>query len=151
MTLSVYPIPYELGCKSFPSNFPTLHIILNINPQLKFCHIIATTFQPNDLRKFQLCVKFAMQPNLLPILFVFQWKKMFASRYLLHQNWLKGKCSVRTFEGHTQGTHQSVYFALKFMSDFVTNNMVSPGTHVVRNHQSQSRTIGSQTSTEIPY
>ncbi|PFX34916.1 F-box/WD repeat-containing protein 7-like [Stylophora pistillata] len=32
-----------------------------------------------------------------------QWKKMFASRYLLHQNWLKGKCNVRTFEGHTQG------------------------------------------------
>ncbi|KAL9959313.1 hypothetical protein ACROYT_G032627 [Oculina patagonica] len=32
-----------------------------------------------------------------------QWKKMFASRFLLHQNWLKGKCDVRTFEGHTQG------------------------------------------------
>ena len=45
---------------------------------------------------------------------------MFASRYLLHQNWLKGKCSVRTFEGHTQGTHYN--FALIFISDFVTNN-----------------------------
>lgn len=32
-----------------------------------------------------------------------QWKKMFASRFLLHQNWLKGKCNVRTLEGHTQG------------------------------------------------
>lgn len=32
-----------------------------------------------------------------------QWKKIFASRFLLHQNWLKGKCNVRTLEGHTQG------------------------------------------------
>ena len=28
---------------------------------------------------------------------------MFASRFLLHQNWLNGKCNVRTLEGHTQG------------------------------------------------
>ena len=33
---------------------------------------------------------------------------MFASRFLLHQNWLKGKCNVRTLEGHTQGTKFSV-------------------------------------------
>ena len=149
MPLSVYPIPYELGCKSYPSNFPTLHIILNINPQLKFCHIIATTFQPNDLRKFQPCMKFAMQPNLLPILFVFQWKKMFASRYLLHQNWLKGKCSVRTFEGHTQGTHQSVYFALIFISDLLRIIMVSPGTHLVKRHESHFRTSESQLKKQV--
>ena len=37
---------------------------------------------------------------------------MFASRFLLHQNWLKGKCDVRTFEGHTQGEHS--FKALKF-------------------------------------
>ena len=47
------------------------------------------------------------------ILIAFQWKKMFASRFLLHQNWLKGKCNVRTFEGHTQGNiHYKVFINL---------------------------------------
>ncbi|KAH3820748.1 F-box/WD repeat-containing protein 7-like [Dreissena polymorpha] len=32
-----------------------------------------------------------------------QWKKVFAERYRLRNNWLKGRCTVRTFEGHTQG------------------------------------------------
>ena len=32
-----------------------------------------------------------------------QWKKMFAERFLLRRNWLKGKCIVRTFKGHAQG------------------------------------------------
>ncbi|XP_022096084.1 uncharacterized protein LOC110982156 [Acanthaster planci] len=31
------------------------------------------------------------------------WKQAFAERYRLRRNWLKGLCSVRTFEGHTQG------------------------------------------------
>lgn len=31
------------------------------------------------------------------------WKKIFADRYRLHRNWLRGQCHVRTFEGHTQG------------------------------------------------
>ena len=35
-------------------------------------------------------------------------------------------------------------FALIFISDFVMNNMVSPGTHLVKNHESQSRTNESQ-------
>ncbi|CAG2220949.1 FBXW7 [Mytilus edulis] len=32
-----------------------------------------------------------------------QWKKVFAERYRLRQNWLNGRCTVRTFEGHSQG------------------------------------------------
>ena len=28
---------------------------------------------------------------------------MFADRYRLKRNWLKGFCTVRTFEGHSQG------------------------------------------------
>jgi len=28
---------------------------------------------------------------------------MFAERYRLQKNWLKSRCHVRTFEGHTQG------------------------------------------------
>ncbi|XP_054751158.1 F-box/WD repeat-containing protein 7-like [Lytechinus pictus] len=32
-----------------------------------------------------------------------QWKQVFAERYRLRRNWLKGYCTVRTFEGHTQG------------------------------------------------
>lgn len=32
-----------------------------------------------------------------------QWKKVFAERFRLRNNWLKGRCTVRTFEGHTQG------------------------------------------------
>lgn len=28
---------------------------------------------------------------------------MFAERYRLRRNWLKGYCTVRTFEGHSQG------------------------------------------------
>lgn len=29
---------------------------------------------------------------------------MFAERFRIRRNWLKGFCNVRTFEGHTQGT-----------------------------------------------
>ncbi|KAL4226147.1 hypothetical protein ACF0H5_014134 [Mactra antiquata] len=32
-----------------------------------------------------------------------QWKKVFAERFRLRNNWLKGRCTVRTFEGHSQG------------------------------------------------
>ncbi|CAI9721996.1 Frepeat-containingbox/WD 1A-like [Octopus vulgaris] len=32
-----------------------------------------------------------------------QWKRVFAERFRLRNNWLKGRCTVRTFEGHTQG------------------------------------------------
>lgn len=32
-----------------------------------------------------------------------QWKEVFAERFRLRQNWLKGRCTVRTFEGHSQG------------------------------------------------
>ena len=39
---------------------------------------------------------------------------MFASRFLLHQNWLKGKCNVRTFEGHTQGNINNLRIIIKF-------------------------------------
>lgn len=31
------------------------------------------------------------------------WKKVFSERFRLRNNWLRGKCNVRTFEGHTQG------------------------------------------------
>ncbi|XP_070558029.1 F-box/WD repeat-containing protein 7-like [Ptychodera flava] len=31
------------------------------------------------------------------------WKQVFAERYRLRRNWLNGYCTVRTFEGHTQG------------------------------------------------
>lgn len=31
------------------------------------------------------------------------WKQVFAERYRLCRNWLRGLCTVRTFEGHTQG------------------------------------------------
>ena len=33
----------------------------------------------------------------------FQWKKVFAERFQLRNNWLRGRCTVRTFEGHSQG------------------------------------------------
>lgn len=32
-----------------------------------------------------------------------QWKQVFAERFRLRNNWLAGRCTVRTFEGHTQG------------------------------------------------
>lgn len=32
-----------------------------------------------------------------------QWKYLFAEKFRLRRNWLKGYCTVRTFEGHTQG------------------------------------------------
>jgi len=31
------------------------------------------------------------------------WKKLFAERYRLRRNWVRGQCHVRTFEGHSQG------------------------------------------------
>lgn len=31
------------------------------------------------------------------------WKAVFGERYKLRNNWLRGKCNIRTFEGHTQG------------------------------------------------
>ncbi|XP_074644813.1 uncharacterized protein LOC141901465 [Tubulanus polymorphus] len=31
------------------------------------------------------------------------WKQVFAERFRLRNNWLHGRCQVRTFEGHTQG------------------------------------------------
>ncbi|XP_021371691.1 beta-TrCP-like [Mizuhopecten yessoensis] len=31
------------------------------------------------------------------------WKKVFAERFRLRNNWLSGRCTVRTFEGHSQG------------------------------------------------
>ena len=34
----------------------------------------------------------------------FQWKHVFAERFRLRNNWLAGRCTVRTFEGHTQGS-----------------------------------------------
>jgi len=34
---------------------------------------------------------------------VINWKAVFAERFRLQRNWLKGRCNVRTFEGHTQG------------------------------------------------
>ena len=42
-----------------------------------------------------------------------QWKKMFAERFLLRQNWLNGKCKVRTFEGHAQGRNWLVYMEME--------------------------------------
>ena len=30
------------------------------------------------------------------------WRQVFIERFKLQQNWLKGNCFVRTFEGHTQ-------------------------------------------------
>ena len=41
-------------------------------------------------------------------------------------------------------------FALIFFSDFVAIIMVSPGTHLVRNHESQSRTNESQLKKTSP-
>lgn len=32
-----------------------------------------------------------------------QWKHVFAERFRLRNNWLAGRCTVRTFEGHNQG------------------------------------------------
>lgn len=34
---------------------------------------------------------------------IVSWRKLFAERYRLRRNWLRGQCHVRTFEGHTQG------------------------------------------------
>ncbi|ESO12466.1 hypothetical protein HELRODRAFT_62703, partial [Helobdella robusta] len=33
----------------------------------------------------------------------FDWKKLYIEKYRLQLNWLKGRCNVRTFEGHSQG------------------------------------------------
>ena len=35
--------------------------------------------------------------------FYLQWKAVFSERFRLRNNWLGGRCNVRTFEGHTQG------------------------------------------------
>lgn len=43
-----------------------------------------------------------------------QWKGMFAERFRLQSNWLKGKCHVRTFEGHTQGQWFRNVFTLMY-------------------------------------
>ena len=41
---------------------------------------------------------------------------MFADRYRLKRNWLKGFCTVRTFEGHSQGKDdKTTNFYLLFM------------------------------------
>ena len=38
---------------------------------------------------------------------------MFAEKFRLKRNWLKGYCTVRTFEGHSQGMHmQAQYVAI---------------------------------------
>lgn len=34
---------------------------------------------------------------------ILDWKAAFAERYRIRNNWLTGRCHVRTFEGHTQG------------------------------------------------
>ena len=47
---------------------------------------------------------------------------MFASRFLLHQNWLKGKCDVRTFEGHTQGKYFIRVLILNYSSSVCENH-----------------------------
>lgn len=33
---------------------------------------------------------------------VFDWRQIAAERFRLRRNWLNGRCSVRTFTGHTQ-------------------------------------------------
>ena len=35
--------------------------------------------------------------------FFLKWKAVFSERFRLRNNWLGGRCNVRTFEGHTQG------------------------------------------------
>ena len=42
----------------------------------------------------------------------FQWKKLFAQRFRLRENWIKGRCSVRSFEGHTQGTRVNISYCV---------------------------------------
>ena len=32
-----------------------------------------------------------------------EWRTILAERFRLRRNWLRGRCSVRTFTGHTQG------------------------------------------------
>ena len=45
-------------------------------------------------------------------LLFFQWKKVFAERFLLQRNWLNGKYKLRTFEGHNQGLLLSCFMCL---------------------------------------
>ncbi len=40
---------------------------------------------------------------------------MFAEKFRLKRNWLKGYCTVRTFEGHTQGTCACVCLLTSFV------------------------------------
>ena len=55
---------------------------------------------------------------------------MFAERYKLRNNWLKGKCNVRTFEGHTQGNQLfcwAKYIVLIFFHDnFFKSHVIHP-------------------------
>ena len=37
---------------------------------------------------------------------------MFAERFRVRRNWLRGRYTVRTFEGHSQGLSVSVYCSL---------------------------------------
>ncbi|XP_078676583.1 uncharacterized protein LOC144913645 isoform X2 [Branchiostoma floridae x Branchiostoma belcheri] len=44
------------------------------------------------------------------------WKKVFGERYCLRKNWLQGNCSVKTFEGHTQGISCVVFDDTRIVS-----------------------------------
>ena len=33
----------------------------------------------------------------------YKWRDVFIERYCLRQNWMKGRCRVKTLTGHTQG------------------------------------------------
>ena len=46
-----------------------------------------------------------------------QWKFLFAEKFRLRRNWLKGYCTVRTFEGHTQGqfAYQITYIRIHIL------------------------------------
>ncbi|XP_066285294.1 F-box/WD repeat-containing protein 7-like [Branchiostoma lanceolatum] len=44
------------------------------------------------------------------------WKKVFGERYCLRRNWLQGTCTVKTFDGHTQGISCVVFDDTRIVS-----------------------------------
>ena len=61
---------------------------------------LMTNFTNSD-RSIQVHIIYNQLINYFSLLF--QWKLMFTEMFRLRRNWLKGYCTVRTFEGHTQG------------------------------------------------
>ena len=55
---------------------------------------------------------------------------MFADRFRLRNNWLKGKCYVRTFEGHTQGIEITIIYIYIYVNKIINIKPRTINVHV---------------------